>query len=157
MNFEFIKDIPGFRGLLMTLFFILLFSPGMLIIFLFKHDLFSEMDTIKLLLVSIALTTPILVINFFTSIILENTNNRISKHNKENIQKLDFDTIMLNLLLYSYLFWIFVGLIIFYFIKLFNVSDYLFFISHLIIGLSIIILIISICQSISYNKKMQNK
>ena len=50
---------------LVLLSILLLIAPGVLIIFEFYRDLFSSMDSIKLILLSLAIITPFVFINFF--------------------------------------------------------------------------------------------
>lgn len=53
---------------------ILLITPGFTIIFYFFRELFINLDTLKLILLSISITTPLLIINFTLSTHLLETN-----------------------------------------------------------------------------------
>jgi hypothetical protein len=54
--FHFVASIVGFVGII---------SPGLLILFLFKRDLFISLDLIKLILLSVSLSLPIILFNLF--------------------------------------------------------------------------------------------
>lgn len=67
------------------LFFVGTFCPGILFIFVYKKDLFLKLDYIKLLLLSISLTLPIVLLNsillffyFFRQNLLDKRNEEIS-------------------------------------------------------------------------------
>ena len=49
---------------------IFLISPGFLILFYFKQNIFLDLDSIKLILLSVSIVTPFVLVNFLTIIFL---------------------------------------------------------------------------------------
>lgn len=66
---ENIKDLNKSNVLLLSLFFIGVLAPGALTIFIFDRELFSGLDTAKLLLLSVGVSAPGIFLPYMISLI----------------------------------------------------------------------------------------
>lgn len=60
-----VKKLEAFHIAIFILGFVGIVSPGLLVLFLFKRDLFLSLDFLKLMFLSISLSLPIILCNFF--------------------------------------------------------------------------------------------
>jgi len=63
--FEQIKKVEAYDLIKLLMGFVGVVSPGLLILFLFKRDLFISLDLMKLVLLSASLSLPIVLLNYF--------------------------------------------------------------------------------------------
>jgi hypothetical protein len=75
-SLHFVSSILGFVGVI---------SPGLLILFIFKRDLFISLDLLKLILLSISLTLPFILCNLFCVWILWDEVNKGREGNRLTI------------------------------------------------------------------------
>ncbi|UTW03099.1 hypothetical protein KDX31_17500 [Amphritea atlantica] len=89
--------ISELKGVTIRQSFIFLFvflgsvSPGALIIFHFDRDLFIDLDSIKLIILSLAITLPVVLLNLFVASVHSDSYDLKDKMNDINKQKADED------------------------------------------------------------------
>ncbi|ODZ32762.1 hypothetical protein BBM38_15695 [Vibrio parahaemolyticus] len=59
---NFIKGLNEYQASFFTLFLVALFTPGTLIMFMFQRDLFISLDTVKLILVCVSISFPLIIV-----------------------------------------------------------------------------------------------
>ncbi|TGA68229.1 hypothetical protein VFES401_15190 [Aliivibrio fischeri] len=64
-----VKKIDIDTATSVTLFFFSILAPGLLIMFLYKRNLFIELETLKLMLISLALGAPGVILPQFMSVV----------------------------------------------------------------------------------------
>ena len=73
-----VKKLEAFHFAVVILGFVGTVSPGLLVLFLFKRELFLSLDFLKLILLSISLSLPIILCNLFlVGPISENNESKI--------------------------------------------------------------------------------
>jgi hypothetical protein len=79
MKIEDFRNISPRDALFYLSSFTAILFPGILILFLFQFDLFISLDIFKLILLSIAITSPIMLVNVLINFILIDTNYKPKK------------------------------------------------------------------------------